>query len=222
MTYVSPDAVRTWCRELTEQAAELLAHDYRNALYAAALQLEALELRLPPALRFEVREPLQAVRAELERLQRRLDLLLRLARPDPQPWCDAVTLMQDWIELAHVVAQRRRLRLELGVLAAPPKRRLPVPAARVLLTAGLLAAVEAANENDALGVSANVELPVWQLRWCAPRRERSPVPPDARWAPLVRLAGTCGAHLAWEESGDMRHWVCTWPDPPSRSHDAHA
>lgn len=218
---VSSDPLRAWCRELTEQLADLLAHDYRNALYAATLQLEVLQQRLPASVRFEVREPLRALQEELARLQRRLELLLRAARPDPTPWCDAVTVLQDLAELARVVAQRRRLRLDLGALAAPPGRRVPVPAARLLFLGGLLAALEDANEQDSLGLTAEYDPPEWRIRWCVPRRRTDGRAPETRWARLSDLASHCGARLSWDGDADALYWVCTWPDPPSQPNDAH-
>jgi PAS domain S-box-containing protein len=102
-----------------------LAHEIRNPLNGATLQLQLLERRLAKIVDAEratpVREPLALVRAELERLSRLVTEFLAFARPAALQArdTDLVATVAQVVELEAQVAAQRHRALELRAPDGP-------------------------------------------------------------------------------------------------------
>ena len=104
-----------------------LAHEVRNPLNAAKLQLELLERRLkrkdddPKVL-----EPVERAHQEIERLTEMLNEFLSFARPPDLHLVDydVVSIVRDVVELERVIAARREIELSLAEL--PTTASVPV------------------------------------------------------------------------------------------------
>jgi len=109
-----------------------LAHEVRNPLHSATLQLELLERRLrrlgdDPSLL----EPNQVAQKEIKRVKALLGDFLAFARP-PELHAqshDLVAIVQNVVELERVSAERRGA--TLAVVAAPPQLCAQVDAAKL-------------------------------------------------------------------------------------------
>ncbi len=99
-----------------------IAHEVRNPLNAAKLQLELLGRRLSRAgLDAKLIEPCELAQNEIERLTALLNDFLAFARP-PQLHAedhDVTGILRQVVELERMTAERRRATLEL--VSAPPR-----------------------------------------------------------------------------------------------------
>jgi signal transduction histidine kinase len=96
--------------ELLERLADDLAHEIKNPLHSMVINLEVLKRRLARAGEpDEVLRYIGVLGGELERVNRRIELLLRLSRPGRG--AEATTLnelTEELMELVHLEARRRR------------------------------------------------------------------------------------------------------------------
>ncbi|MBA3541656.1 MAG: hypothetical protein H0T79_18725 [Deltaproteobacteria bacterium] len=143
-----------------------LAHEVRNPLNAAKLQLELLERRLrresddPRYL-----EPTQLAHQEIERLSMLLDEFLAFARP---PALDAhehdvVEIVRHVVELEHPIAQRDGTELGFAPTATALARIDPRKVHQIVQNL-LRNALEAAAPNGHVGVSVRTELGSLHIR----------------------------------------------------------
>ncbi len=99
-----------------------LAHEIRNPLNAAGLQLQLLERRLAKAGSDErVREPLTLVNAEIARLSRLVSDFLQFARPTPLQARDVAIdqVVSRVVEFEQPVARERDVELVVRVVDGP-------------------------------------------------------------------------------------------------------
>jgi signal transduction histidine kinase len=98
-----------------------LAHEVRNPLNAAKLQLELLERRLKRKDNDpKVIEPIERAHHEIERLTEMLNEFLSFARPPELHLVeyDVVSIVRDVVELERVVARSREIDLSLAEVPA--------------------------------------------------------------------------------------------------------
>jgi len=73
--------------DLLERLADGLAHEIKNPLHSMVINLEVLKRRVARAdSPDEVQRYIGVLAGELERVNRRIELLLRLSRPGRRPW----------------------------------------------------------------------------------------------------------------------------------------
>lgn len=125
-------------RVLTERMTAMqtmtagIAHEVRNPLNAAKLQLELLERRLRKRADDErLVEPCELAQREIERLTTLLNDFLAFARPPELVTQDAdiVQILAHVVELERVSAQRRGA--DLALVSAPPQLTAHVDAAKI-------------------------------------------------------------------------------------------
>ena len=143
-----------------------LAHEVRNPLNAAKLQLELLERRLRKlADNAKLVEPVGLAHHEIQRLTEMLNEFLAFARPPDLhvEHHDAVTVVREVIELERVYAERTGVTLEL---AAPPSAVLAFDPGKFHQVVQNLVrnAIEAAPENGHVNVEVTLEDRVLRLR----------------------------------------------------------
>jgi signal transduction histidine kinase len=100
--------------DLLERLADDLAHEIKNPLHSMVINLEVLKRRLARAGEpDEVLRYIGVLGGELERVNRRIELLLRLSRPGRGP--EAATLnelVEELMELVQLEARRRQVTVE--------------------------------------------------------------------------------------------------------------
>lgn len=125
--------------DLLERVADDLAHEIKNPLHSMVINLEVLKRRAARCSPDEAEQLLRyadVIGSELERLSRRVDLLLRFTRParraeDATP----AELLDELLELLRVQAARRdvQLRYEPNGTTAPATRIARDPFQQIVL-----------------------------------------------------------------------------------------
>jgi signal transduction histidine kinase len=116
LAVADPDAVRANKLDLLERLADALAHEIKNPLHSMVINLEVLKRRLAraPAEGNDVMRYATVLGEELDRVSRRIELLLRLSRPD-RAGADDTTLnelVEEVMELVSLEARHREARVE--------------------------------------------------------------------------------------------------------------
>ncbi len=115
---------------LVERLADDLAHEIKNPLHSMVINLEVLRRRLvrmgtgpsEDALRYT-----EILGSELERVNRRVDLLLRLVRPhrEGEEAVSIPVIFEELRELVELECARHEVRLEMEAPAELLRTRLP-------------------------------------------------------------------------------------------------
>ncbi|HEU0053811.1 MAG TPA: HAMP domain-containing sensor histidine kinase [Longimicrobium sp.] len=119
-----PLALRANKLELLERLADDLAHEIKNPLHSMVINLEVLKRRvakLEGAGHDDVQRYIGVLAGELERVNRRIELLLRLARPGRGAESASLAeLTEELMELIQLEARHRELAVayDPGALAA--------------------------------------------------------------------------------------------------------
>ncbi|HEX8829704.1 MAG TPA: histidine kinase dimerization/phospho-acceptor domain-containing protein, partial [Longimicrobium sp.] len=122
--------------DLLERLADGLAHEIKNPLHSMVINLEVLKRRVARSDSIdEVQRYIGVLAGELERVNRRIELLLRLSRPGRgQESATLAELAEELMELIQLEARHHDLRVEYrpdGGMARVHLRR--EPARRVVL-----------------------------------------------------------------------------------------
>lgn len=116
LAVADPNAVRANKLELLERLADALAHEIKNPLHSMVINLEVLKRRLTraPTEGGDVLRYATVLGEELERVNRRIELLLRLSRPDRAGPDDTTLneLVEEVLELVNLEARHREARVE--------------------------------------------------------------------------------------------------------------
>jgi signal transduction histidine kinase len=153
-----PLAVRADKLELLERLSDALAHEIKNPLHSMVINLEVLKRRLArapdgggDALRYAV-----VLGDELDRVTLRVELLLRLARPDRRgPEVTTLAEIADEVmELVHLEARHREL--EVRFTSSGPA--VPVRVARQRARQIVLDLILDAMDEAAAGATLAVEV----------------------------------------------------------------
>jgi len=136
--------------ELVERLAEDLAHEIKNPLHSMVINLEVLRRRVARASGedADAMRYVDVLSGELDRVGRRIDLLLQLARPLPSGGtCSLDDTLAQLEELLTVEAGQHRV--EVDVATGAPFVDVPVPRAVLnqLLLNIILHAVDAAGRG---------------------------------------------------------------------------
>ena len=116
LAVADPIAVRANKLELLERLADALAHEIKNPLHSMVINLEVLKRRLTraPTEGGDVLRYAAVLGEELDRVNRRIELLLRLSRPD-RGGADDTTLnelVEEVLELVSLEARHRDATVE--------------------------------------------------------------------------------------------------------------
>jgi signal transduction histidine kinase len=151
---VADPNVRANKLELLERLADALAHEIKNPLHSMVINLEVLKRRLS-----RVQEGAEVLRyatvlgEELERVNRRIELLLRLSRPDRGGGADETTLnemLEEVMELVMLEARNREARVEYDSQGALARVRVGRQHARQVILNLVLDALDALGPGDTL------------------------------------------------------------------------
>jgi two-component system, NtrC family, sensor histidine kinase HydH len=123
-----------------------LAHEIKNPLHAAVINLEVLRRRMSRLAGGEdaVRVA-EIVGTELDRVSRRVELLLRLSRPDGGQPVRADVVVAEVAELLELVATHRRVAFRSEGVERAREVSRPAGELRMLLLAGALEVMERAG-----------------------------------------------------------------------------
>jgi signal transduction histidine kinase len=151
-----PLAVRADKLELLERLSDALAHEIKNPLHSMVINLEVLKRRLArapaegaDALRYAV-----VLGDELDRVTLRVELLLRLARPD-RGGPEVTTLAEiadEVMELVHLEARHRELEVRFTSTGATVPVRVARQRARQIVLDLILDAMDEAGAGATLEV----------------------------------------------------------------------
>jgi hypothetical protein len=113
--------------DLLERLADDLAHEIKNPLHSMVINLEVLKRRVARAdSPDEVQRYIGVLAGELERVNRRIELLLRLSRPGRGP--ESTTLNELTEELMELIQlEARHVEAQVEYLPQQPASRVFVP-----------------------------------------------------------------------------------------------
>jgi signal transduction histidine kinase len=124
----SDDPARANKLELIERLADDLAHEIKNPLHSMVINLEVLRRRIARAAGESPDDQLRyvgVIAGELERVNRHVDLLLQLARPNRgRETTTLPELIHEYQELITLECERRGIAFEYEADAAFPRGRV--------------------------------------------------------------------------------------------------
>lgn len=146
---------------LVERLADDLAHEIKNPLHSMVINLEVLKRRVSRWSGADATELMRYVgilSSELDRVSRRVDLLLRMVRADRGG--DAVALgatVEDLLELVELECERHRISIELEPPRYTADAVLPRDVARQIVLNLLLLAIDGASPGGTVRITSSVE-----------------------------------------------------------------
>ena len=147
--------------DLLERLADALAHEIKNPLHSMVINLEVLKRRLsrPPGEGGDVLRYATVLGQELERVNQRIELLLRLSRPE-RGGAEETTLnelVEEVMELVTLEARHREARVEYQPAAQMVRVRLGRQAARQIILNLVLDALDGLTGGQTLHIAVRVE-----------------------------------------------------------------
>lgn len=167
---------------LVERLADDLAHEIKNPLHSMVINLEVLRRRLA-RLNGESGQDLLRyagiLSSELERVNRRVDLLLRMVRPhrdsdDPTTLAD---VLEELRELVDLECERHEVRCHLEPPNVILKARLPRAATRQMILSLILETLDSTPRGGTLSAITEVDGEWVRLRIRAMKPEGGTTPP---------------------------------------------
>lgn len=163
LAVADPNAVRANKLELLERLADALAHEIKNPLHSMVINLEVLKRRLSraPTEGGDVLRYATVLGEELERVNRRIELLLRLSRPDRGGSDDTTLneLVDEVMELVTLEARNREARVEYDRGAQMARVRVGRQHARQIILNLVLDALDGLGGGDPLQVEIRSDGP---------------------------------------------------------------
>ncbi len=174
-----PQVVRAGKLDLVERLADDLAHEIKNPLHSMVINLEVLKRRIGRPGGSEPEELLRYVGvlgSELDRVNRRVELLLRLIRPDRGGAAPTTLagLLEELLELLELERERRRVTLQYEPSPVPVRGHLPLDPSRQLVLSLLVEAVDLVPSGGSVRVRTEVDPP-----WARLRIDGATADPDA-------------------------------------------
>ncbi|MDB4947403.1 MAG: zraS 4 [Gemmatimonadetes bacterium] len=182
MTTPAPSAdallIRANKLELLERLADDLAHEIKNPLHSMVINLEVLKRRLARAGEpDEVLRYIGVLGGELERVNRRIELLLRLSRPGRA--AEATTLnelTEELMELVHLEARRRRATVDFDPGNRITRVRVARATTRQVILNLVLEVLDGVEEGGTLRIALSEEDGRARLSVTAPGVALSEIP----------------------------------------------
>jgi signal transduction histidine kinase len=161
LAIADPLQVRANKLDLLERLADALAHEIKNPLHSMVINLEVLKRRLsrPPGEGGDVLRYATVLGQELERVNQRIELLLRLSRPErggPEE-TTLNELVEEVMELVSLEARHRDARVEYQPAAQMVRVRLGRQAARQIILNIVLDALDGLAAGQTLNIAVRVE-----------------------------------------------------------------
>jgi signal transduction histidine kinase len=155
---------------LVERLADDLAHEIKNPLHSMVINLEVLRRRIARLEGVTGGEDLLrytgVIATELERVNRRVELLLRMVRPQRET-DDLTTLpevLEELRELAELECERNEVELRMEVQEAIARADLPRGLARQLVLSLVLHSLDIAPPGSALEITSEITAAASRLR----------------------------------------------------------
>lgn len=151
-----PLLIRANKLDLIERLAEDLAHEIKNPLHSMVINLEVLRRRVERAASDGGGDMLRYVGVlgdELERVNHRIEILLRLARPER--WAEPATLNEvvaDLADLLRLEGRHHEVDLRLDLETAPTRLAVPRDSTRQAVLNLALATLHALPRGAALSL----------------------------------------------------------------------
>lgn len=162
LAVADPNAVRANKLELLERLADALAHEIKNPLHSMVINLEVLKRRLSRVAEGgDVLRYATVLGEELERVNRRIELLLRLSRPDRGGSDDTTLneLVDEVMELVTLEARNREARVEYDRAGEMARVRVGRQHARQIILNLVLDALDGVGGGDVLQVEIRCDGP---------------------------------------------------------------
>jgi signal transduction histidine kinase len=163
LAVADPIAVRANKLDLLERLADALAHEIKNPLHSMVINLEVLKRRLAraPTEGGDVLRYATVLGEELERVNRRIELLLRLSRPDRGGSDDTTLneLVDEVMELVTLEARNREARVDYDRAAQMARVRVGRQHARQIILNLVLDALDGLGVGDVLRVEIRCDGP---------------------------------------------------------------
>jgi signal transduction histidine kinase len=147
---------------LVERLADDLAHEIKNPLHSMVINLEVLRRRIARLENSPNEELLRyagILSTELERVNQRVDLLLRMVRParDPGEPSSIGEIIEELRDLVQLECERHEVELVLDVPRGLARDAFPRPALRQLVLSLVLQALESLPAGGALRIATEVD-----------------------------------------------------------------
>ncbi|MGI9182154.1 MAG: histidine kinase dimerization/phospho-acceptor domain-containing protein [Longimicrobiaceae bacterium] len=148
---------RTNKLDLLERLADDLAHEIKNPLHSMVINLEVLKRRVArysgPAESDEMMRYIRVLDGELERVNKRIELLLRLARPGRGAELTTLDeLLGELVELIELEAVHQEVSVRFESLGRPSQVRVPGDAARQVILNLVLEVLDVLAAGDTLAI----------------------------------------------------------------------
>lgn len=152
------EALRANKLTLVERLTDDLAHEIKNPLHSLVINLEVLRRRISRSSAEEMEDLLRYVgilSSELDRVSGRVDLMLRMVRPDRSAEDIAISeALEELLDLVELERERRGVEITVDPSYAAPRARLPRETARQIVLNLLLLAIDAAGRGGSVRISA--------------------------------------------------------------------
>jgi len=150
---------------LVERLADDLAHEIKNPLHSIVINLEVLRRRITRLEADRQEELLRyttVLSSELDRVNRRVDLLLRMVRPnrDSDEPTTFSEILEELRELVELECERHRVQLRIDVPSAYVRARLPKASTRQIILSLILKTLDSVPPGGALHLAAE-DAPGW-------------------------------------------------------------
>jgi signal transduction histidine kinase len=159
-----PQSVRANKLDLVERFADDLAHEIKNPLHSMVINLEVLKRRITRdggSAPEELMRYAGVLSSELERVNRRIEILLRLVRPERGSELTTITqAVDELLELLELERERRNVEISFEPAPLPVRGHIPRDAARQIVLNMLLDSLDILAPGAALTIRTEVE-PGW-------------------------------------------------------------
>jgi signal transduction histidine kinase len=159
-----PQTVRANKLDLVERFADDLAHEIKNPLHSMVINLEVLKRRITReggSTPDELMRYAGVLGSELERVNRRIEILLRLVRPERGGELTSITqAVDELLELLELERERRSVEISFEPAPIPVRGHIPRDAARQIVLNMLLDSLDILSAGAMLVISTQVE-PEW-------------------------------------------------------------
>lgn len=154
LAVADPTAVRANKLDLLERLADAMAHEIKNPLHSMVINLEVLKRRLTraPTEGGDVLRYAAVLGEELDRVNRRIELLLRLSRPDRGGPDDTTLneLVEEVLELVSLEARHREATVQYEPGAQMARVRVSRQQARQIILNLVLDSLDGLAAGDTL------------------------------------------------------------------------
>lgn len=212
-----PLALRANKLDLLERLADDLAHEIKNPLHSMVINLEVLKRRVARAdSPDEVQRYIGVLAGELERVNRRIELLLRLSRPGRGPESTTLNeLTEELMELIQLEARHADAQVEYLPQGAPARVFVPREPTRQAILNLVLEVIDHMEHGGTLRVTiaerdGRARLAVADSAAAAVTAIQAD-PGAPRVAAAVALAAAVDGRVEVDESGEFPLLVLSLP-----------